>query len=242
LISWYNFRGNNTVSYGTNGPGVLSKQSCTTVTMSPPNSNAVEPTCSPGRGQARGQRWGARPLRGGTHLDHSDTMSAAPTWKTPLCLGPVQRRKRTGKWEAYAKGWIQPRRLEGHTYGVLCLVVGLGGTVYSGSYEETVRVWRWGKEIRGLEGHTMGVFAVAVPGPSPHSAVLLIYGQYSYNTSKTSASCHTHHSPGCLDLRVATVTTKDGVGGELFKFRGVRRGRSGGSTNSQVLRKCFEKW
>jgi hypothetical protein len=145
-------------------PGFCQNSTSTTVTMSPPNSNAVEPTCSPGRGQARGQRWGARPLRGGTHLDHSDTMSAAPTLET-LCL----------------------------------------------------------------------------PGPSPHSAVLP-RDSTVHCTSKTSASCHTHHSPGCLDLRVATVTTKDGVGGELFKFRGVRRGRSGGSTNSQVLRKCFEKW
>jgi WD40 repeat protein len=86
-------------------------------------------------------------------------------WRALGESGPVQRRKRSaGKWEAYAKGWIQPRRLEGHAGSVLCLAVGLGGTIYSGSYDRTVRVWRGGKEIRTLEGHTKAVYALAV-GP-----------------------------------------------------------------------------
>jgi hypothetical protein len=85
-------------------------------------------------------------------------------WRALGESGPVQRRKWTGKWEAYAKGWIQPRRLEGHTTLISCLAVGLGGTIYSGSYDMTVRVWRGGKEIRRLEGHTHFILGLAV-GP-----------------------------------------------------------------------------
>jgi hypothetical protein len=86
-------------------------------------------------------------------------------WRALGESGPVQRRKRTGKWEAYAKGWIQPRRLEGHTDDCIsCLAAGLGDTIYSGSYDGTVRVWRGGKEIRILEGHTDLISALAV-GP-----------------------------------------------------------------------------
>jgi hypothetical protein len=85
-------------------------------------------------------------------------------WRALGESGPVQRRKRKGKWEAYAKGWIQPRRLEGHTNTVTCPTVGLGGTIYSGSADCTVRVWRGGKEIRRLQGHTDWVRALAV-GP-----------------------------------------------------------------------------
>jgi WD40 repeat protein len=83
-------------------------------------------------------------------------------WRALGESGPVQRRKRRGKWEAYAKGWIQPRRLEGHAGNVRCLAVGLGDTIYSGSYDGTMRVWRGGKEIRRLEGHTSWVYALAV--------------------------------------------------------------------------------
>jgi hypothetical protein len=85
-------------------------------------------------------------------------------WRALGESGPVQRRRRTGKWEAYAKGWIQPRRLEGHTNSILNLAVGIGGTIYSSSIDRTVRVWRGGIEIRRLEGHTNLVFALAV-GP-----------------------------------------------------------------------------
>jgi WD40 repeat protein len=85
-------------------------------------------------------------------------------WRALGESGPVQRRKRTGKWEAYAKGWIQPRRLEGHTDSIMSLAAGLGGTIYSGSHDMTVRMWRGGKEIRRLEGHTGSVYALAV-GP-----------------------------------------------------------------------------
>jgi hypothetical protein len=89
---------------------------------------------------------------------------ACRRWLTLGESGPVQRRKRKGRWEAYAKGWIQPRRLEGHTGDVTCLAVGLGGTIYSGAADCTVRVWRGGDEIRRLEGHTEWVFGLAV-GP-----------------------------------------------------------------------------
>jgi WD40 repeat protein len=85
-------------------------------------------------------------------------------WRALEESGPVQRRKRTGKWEAYAKGWIQPRRLEGHTDYISCLAVGFGGTIYSGSNDCTVRGWSRENEIRRLEGHTEEVFSLAV-GP-----------------------------------------------------------------------------
>jgi hypothetical protein len=86
-------------------------------------------------------------------------------WRAVVESEPVQRRKRNGRWEAYAKGWIQPRRLEGHTDSVSCLAVGLNGTLYSGSLDVTVRVWRGGNEIRRLEGHTDWVHCLAV-GPA----------------------------------------------------------------------------
>jgi WD40 repeat protein len=85
-------------------------------------------------------------------------------WRALGESGPVQRRKWTGKWEAYAKGWIQPRRLEGHADRVFCLAVGLDDTIYSGSTDRTVRVWRGGEDIRRLQGHTGLVCAIAV-GP-----------------------------------------------------------------------------
>jgi hypothetical protein len=79
---------------------------------------------------------------------------------------PVKRRTRKGKWEAYAKGWIEPRRLEGHTDDISCLAIGLDGTIYSGS-GNVVRVWSGGNEIRRLGGrhrHTAWVVGVTV-GP-----------------------------------------------------------------------------
>jgi WD40 repeat protein len=85
-------------------------------------------------------------------------------WRAVVESGPVQRRKRSGKWEAYAKGWIQPRTLSGHTNIVACLAAGPGGTICSGSYDCTVRVWRGVNEIRTLKGHTEWVCALAV-GP-----------------------------------------------------------------------------
>jgi hypothetical protein len=85
-------------------------------------------------------------------------------WRTLGESGPVQRRKRTGRWEAYAKGWIQPRMLEGHTDCISCLAAGLGDTIYAGSYDGTVRVWNEEKEIQRLEGHTDLILGLAV-GP-----------------------------------------------------------------------------
>jgi hypothetical protein len=85
-------------------------------------------------------------------------------WRAVVESEPVKRRKRTGKWEAYAKGWVQPRTLEGHADGISCLAVGLGDTIYSGSDDCTIRVWRGGKDIRTLEGHTDWVRCLAI-GP-----------------------------------------------------------------------------
>jgi hypothetical protein len=85
-------------------------------------------------------------------------------WRAVVESEPVNRRKRTGKWEAYAKGWIEPRKLVACTDSVTCFAIGLGGTVYSGLRDCTVRVWSGGNEIWRLEGHTRYVLALAV-GP-----------------------------------------------------------------------------
>jgi hypothetical protein len=85
-------------------------------------------------------------------------------WRAVVESTPLQQRKRSGKWEAYTKGWIEPRKLIWHASQVWCIALGLGGTIYSGSYDSTVRVWSGEKEIRTLKGPTDWVLCLAV-GP-----------------------------------------------------------------------------
>jgi WD40 repeat protein len=84
-------------------------------------------------------------------------------WRAVAESEPVKRRKRNGKWEAYANGWIEPRKLTGHGGNVVSPAVGRDGTIFSGS-SRAVRVWNWGNEIRTLKGHTNWVRCLAV-GP-----------------------------------------------------------------------------
>ena len=53
----------------------------------------------------------------------------------------VKRRKREERWEAYEAELITPDVLEGHTRNVCTLAVGLDGKIYSGSDDDTIRVW-----------------------------------------------------------------------------------------------------
>jgi WD40 repeat protein len=87
-------------------------------------------------------------------------------WRTLVQCGPVERRRKAGRWEAYANGWIKPQLLSGHAQDVDALAVGPDGTLYSGSWDTTVRVWSGvdGAPIRTLEGHREPVFSLAV-GP-----------------------------------------------------------------------------
>ena len=53
----------------------------------------------------------------------------------------IQRRKHEEKWAAYESGLINPRVLTRHTNHVRALAVGIGGKIYSGSWDSTIRVW-----------------------------------------------------------------------------------------------------
>jgi WD40 repeat protein len=85
-------------------------------------------------------------------------------WARLTESAPVKRRKRDGCWAAYEAGLIKPRELEGHNQGVCALAVGLGGKVYSGSEDKTIRVWSGddGTHLQTLVGHTSWVCALAV--------------------------------------------------------------------------------
>jgi hypothetical protein len=64
----------------------------------------------------------------------------------------------------YASGLIEPMALEGHRDTVRALAVGRNGKVYSGSVDNTIRVWSGddGTHLQTLVGHTRGVYALAV--------------------------------------------------------------------------------
>jgi len=80
-----------------------------------------------------------------------------------------------------AKGWLlavcllpgmtvraaerQPQRLP-HNGRVFAVVFGPDGTLFTGSDDKHVRAWdgRTGKELRHFEGHSGGVFALALTG------------------------------------------------------------------------------
>jgi WD40 repeat protein len=85
-------------------------------------------------------------------------------WARLMESAPVKRRKLDGRWAAYEAGVIKPRKLEGHTADVIALAVGLDGKVYSGSEDETIRVWSGddGTHLQTLVGHTDVVTALAV--------------------------------------------------------------------------------
>jgi WD40 repeat protein len=86
-------------------------------------------------------------------------------WARLMKSAPVKRRKRDGRWAAYEAGVIEPRELEGHTDWVTALAVGLDGKIYSGSNDETIRVWSGdGTHLQTLAGHTSYVFAAGWQG------------------------------------------------------------------------------
>jgi hypothetical protein len=80
-------------------------------------------------------------------------------WAQLMESAPVKRHKRDGRWAAYEAGVIKPRGLDGHTSSVGALAVGLDGKVYSGSDDQTIRVWSGddGTHLQTLEGHAIGV-------------------------------------------------------------------------------------
>ena len=68
-------------------------------------------------------------------------------------------------------GGAAVRTLEGHTNGVYSVAVSPDGQhIVSGSWDNTVRVWRLadGAAVRTLEGHTSIVFSVAVSPDGQH--------------------------------------------------------------------------
>jgi hypothetical protein len=101
---------------------------------------------------------------------HGRCAGVCRRWRALEESGPVQRRKRKGKWEAYAKGWIAPRTLETTTWA-FAVAVGPYGTLYVGFYDGTVRVWDAvnGTPIRTLEGHAEVVVALAVADDTVYS-------------------------------------------------------------------------
>ena len=55
--------------------------------------------------------------------------------------------------------------LSGHTKSVTCVAAADDGHVLTGSYDQTVKVWRGDELVRTIEAHTREVTAVAVlPG------------------------------------------------------------------------------
>jgi hypothetical protein len=76
-------------------------------------------------------------------------------WVRLMKSAPIERRKREGRWAAYDAGVIEPRELVGHTLSVISLAVGLDGKVYSGSCDETIRVWSGadGTHLQTFDGH-----------------------------------------------------------------------------------------
>jgi hypothetical protein len=85
-------------------------------------------------------------------------------WARLMKSAPVTRRKREGRWAAYEAGAIKPRELAGHTNPVCALAVGLDGKIYSGSADNTIRVWSGddGTHLQTLVGHTRSVWALTV--------------------------------------------------------------------------------
>lgn len=86
-------------------------------------------------------------------------------WRALVKMGPVDRRRRGGRWVGYAEGWVKPRLLHlGHTAQVLAVAVGPTGNLYAGSEDGTMRVWDHvhATLIRTLVGHAEAVYALAV--------------------------------------------------------------------------------
>jgi WD40 repeat protein len=85
-------------------------------------------------------------------------------WERLMESAPIVRRKREGRWAAYAGGFIEPQQLEGHTDHVNAIAVGLDGKIYSGSDDRTIRVWSGesGAHLQTLQGHTDKVEALTV--------------------------------------------------------------------------------
>jgi hypothetical protein len=85
-------------------------------------------------------------------------------WERLMESAPIVRRKRDGRWAAYEAGVIMPQKFEGRTDNVWALAVGLDGKVYSGSRDQTVRVWssESGAHLQTLQGHTDDVSALAI--------------------------------------------------------------------------------
>jgi WD40 repeat protein len=85
-------------------------------------------------------------------------------WARLMESASIVRRKREGRWAAYAAGSIKPRTMEGHTSTVYALAIGLDGKVYSGSADNTIMVWsgKSGAHLQTLKGHTHYVRSLAV--------------------------------------------------------------------------------
>eukprot|EP00035_Acanthoeca_spectabilis_P017136 m.357590 g.357590 ORF g.357590 m.357590 type:complete len:336 (-) comp16616_c1_seq4:1730-2737(-) len=68
------------------------------------------------------------------------------------------------RWKAYADGRRTPQTVTGHTDWVYALAVGKEGKVYSGSCDNTVKVWSGstGALLQTLQGHTNSVRALAI--------------------------------------------------------------------------------
>eukprot|EP00038_Savillea_parva_P030671 m.79413 g.79413 ORF g.79413 m.79413 type:complete len:460 (+) comp9288_c1_seq2:277-1656(+) len=87
-------------------------------------------------------------------------------WRNLVQTAPVRRRKREGRWEAYAHNWIRPKTIgESGAYGaVRALAVGKDTTMFSGSADGVVRAWSGanGVLLRTMRGHEAEVRALAV--------------------------------------------------------------------------------
>jgi WD40 repeat protein len=85
-------------------------------------------------------------------------------WRVLRQDGAMTRQLRDGRWEEYAAGRLEPRRLHGQCKSSTSLAVGPNEKVYAGSTNAMVWVWstRDGKLLQTLRGHKGSVDTLAV--------------------------------------------------------------------------------
>lgn len=82
-------------------------------------------------------------------------------WRTLLQTPEIRQLKWARRWEAYASGWISPRKLLQPDRS-LTLTTGPDGSLYSGLRNGSIGVTKAQQPVRLLLGHTQPVIAIAV--------------------------------------------------------------------------------
>ncbi|CAH1775959.1 unnamed protein product [Owenia fusiformis] len=120
------------------------------------------------------------PNKGGLGFTEGHVMSGHSNFVSCVCVCPPDDKHPTGliltgsndsMIFGYTLDSPQPiLRLEGHSNTVSCLAAGKFGTILSGSWDKTAKVWLNQKCVMTLTGHELAVWAVAV---MPEQGVML---------------------------------------------------------------------